>query len=84
MSKLLDMLFGCCAHDRYTFPMSAKMRPHRSEAAAVTGIYVVCLDCGREFAYSWDEMRIVSPKPVSSAVAEGAPSASTEVATIAR
>jgi hypothetical protein len=26
-----------------------------------TGTYVVCLDCGTEFAYDWKKMRILSP-----------------------
>ena len=60
MSKLLDLLLGFCAHDRYTFPISLKPGQHRPEAAKVTGVYVVCLDCGKEFAYSWDEMRVVA------------------------
>jgi hypothetical protein len=60
MSKLLNLLLGFCAHDRCTFPMSLKSGRHRPEAAKVTGVYVVCLACGREFAYSWDQMRVVS------------------------
>jgi len=60
MSKLLDLLLGFCAHDRCTFPISFKPGQPRPEAAKVTGVYVVCLDCGKEFAYSWDEMRMVS------------------------
>lgn len=60
MSKLLDLLLGFCAHDRYTFPISLKPSQHGPEAARITGIYVVCLDCGKEFAYSWEEMRVVS------------------------
>jgi hypothetical protein len=60
MPKLLDLLLGLCAHDRCTFPISVKPGRHRPEAAKVTGVYVVCLDCGKEFAYSWDEMRVVS------------------------
>jgi hypothetical protein len=27
----------------------------------VTGTYVVCLDCGQEFAYDWKKMRVLSP-----------------------
>jgi hypothetical protein len=27
----------------------------------LTGTYVVCLDCGKEFAYDWQEMRVVDP-----------------------
>ena len=60
MFKLLDVLFGC-SHKRYTFPLSAK-GPHRSEAAAMTGTYVVCLDCGKEFAYDWRQMKVVLPR----------------------
>jgi hypothetical protein len=60
MFKLLDVLFGC-THKRYTFPLSAK-GPRRSEAAALTGTYVVCLDCGKEFAYDWRQMKVMVPK----------------------
>jgi hypothetical protein len=60
MSKLLKLLLGFCAHDRYTFPISLKPGQYRPEAAKATGVYVVCLGCGKEFAYSWDEMRVVS------------------------
>lgn len=60
MAKLLDVLLGCCAHDRCTFPISVKPGERRSEAAGVTGIYIVCLDCGKELAYSWEEMKAIS------------------------
>jgi len=58
MAKLLEMLFGC-AHKRYSFPITRRLGPRRSPAAAVTGTYVVCLDCGKEFAYDWQEMKLV-------------------------
>jgi len=58
MRKLLDILFGC-SHANYSFPRTAKAIQRRSEAAAVTGTYVVCLDCGKEFPYDWQEMKIV-------------------------
>ena len=29
-------------------------------------MYVVCVDCGKEFAYSWDEMRVIFASPVRS------------------
>ena len=59
MFKLVDMLFGC-THKRYTFPMTTKSHQWRFGEAAVTGVYVVCLDCGREFAYDWDQMKVLS------------------------
>jgi len=77
MSKLLNVLFGCCTHDRYSFPISARPGQRRSEAARMTGMYVVCLNRGREFAYSWDKMKVVSANPVSAAVAESSLAAST-------
>ncbi len=59
MRNVLDVLFGCW-HKNYTFPITTKAGQRRSEAAAVTGTYVVCLDCGKEFPYSWEEMKVVS------------------------
>lgn len=59
MRNMLDVLFGCW-HKRYTFPITTKPGQRRSEAAAVTGTYVVCLDCGKEFPYDWREMKVVS------------------------
>jgi len=75
MSKLLDLLFGC-RHKRHTFPMSAKPGQRRSEAAAIPGMYVVCLDCGKEFAYDWQQMKMIlspKPKPVSEVVPDSSP-----------
>jgi hypothetical protein len=31
----------------------------RSPAASITGTYVVCLDCGQEFPYDWNKMKLV-------------------------
>ena len=47
MSRLLKFLFGC-GHRRTTFPMTREKKQ----------TYVVCLACGKEFAYDWDEMRL--------------------------
>lgn len=57
IAALVNMLFGCCHRDT-TFPQSARQRCPR--AAYLTGMYVVCVKCGKEFAYDWDEMRIVT------------------------
>jgi hypothetical protein len=51
LSSVFDSLFGC-SHQRTTFPMTPK-RP-----TARLGAYVSCLDCGKEFAYNWNEMRM--------------------------
>jgi hypothetical protein len=60
--SLYDLIFGC-AHKHCSFPITVRGKLRRSEAASVTGTYVVCLDCGKEFAYDWQEMRMVSSKP---------------------
>jgi len=33
---------------------------HRPQAGALTGTYVVCLECGREFPYDWEEMKVIT------------------------
>lgn len=53
MASLRDLLFGCW-HRNYSFPITRE---------ALRGVwrskqtYVVCLDCGAEFAYDWTTMR---------------------------
>lgn len=59
IAKMFDALFGCW-HERYSFPMTAKSNQRRSQAASLTGTYVVCLDCGQEFPYDWQEMKVIS------------------------
>ncbi len=58
LSDLLELFFGCW-HKRYSFPITAKAGQRRG-AAALTGTYVVCLDCGKEFPYDWREMRVIT------------------------
>jgi predicted protein tyrosine phosphatase len=58
--RLLDMVFGC-SHKRCSFPITVRGKLRRSPAASVTGTYVVCLDCGQEFPYDWNEMKLVEP-----------------------
>lgn len=58
LQSLLNAMFGC-THQRTTFPQT----PGRNRTAT----YVVCLDCGKEFAYNWTEMRLghqVTSQPV--------------------
>ncbi len=59
LAGIFDVLFGC-SHKHYSFPITAKPGVRRSEAASVTGTYVVCLDCGKEFAYDWSRMKVVT------------------------
>ena len=59
IGKLVDVLFGC-KHARYSFPVTVRRAKRRPQAAALTGTYVVCLDCGREFGYDWQQMKVIT------------------------
>ncbi len=77
LADVFNMIFGCW-HRRYTFPITAKKGNHNlSPAARVTGTYVVCLDCGAELPYDWNQMKLLS---VNSRAAEAAPLATEPVA----
>ena len=72
--SIFDSLFGC-SHRRTTFPIT----PVRKKGGfgipddTRTGAYVVCLDCGKEFAYDWESMRIGRPVGLPIATAETQP-----------
>ncbi len=59
MTKLINAFFGC-RHARYSFPVTIRGAKRRPQAGALTGTYVVCLECGKEFPYDWQEMRIIT------------------------
>ncbi len=65
-ARVFETLFGCW-HSHLSFPITAKRGPRRNTAASLTGTYVVCLDCGKEFAYDWREMKIVDPSVTNKA-----------------
>jgi hypothetical protein len=56
LTKLFEVIFGC-SHGHYGFPR--KTRSGCSGACFLTGTYVVCLDCGKELAYDWNEMKVI-------------------------
>jgi hypothetical protein len=58
MAKVLEAVFGC-RHARYSFPVTVRGTA-RPQAGALTGTYVACLDCGREFPYDWQEMKVIT------------------------
>jgi hypothetical protein len=59
VAKLIDVVFGCW-HSHYSFPVTIRGAARRPQAGALTGTYVVCLDCGREFPYDWQEMKVIT------------------------
>jgi predicted transcriptional regulator len=58
MATLFNSLFGC-SHRRTTFPITPARRGGFSNS--IKGTYVVCLDCGKEFGYNWQEMKVGQP-----------------------
>ncbi|MDR3764639.1 MAG: hypothetical protein P4M01_11130 [Acidobacteriota bacterium] len=60
LANVFDFLFGC-THQNYSFPMTT--RTHGAHGHAGRSTYVVCLDCGKEFAYDWEHMKIVTGAP---------------------
>ena len=59
IAELFDTVFGC-KHSHYSFPISIRPASRRSSASKLTGTYVACLDCGREFPYDWQEMKVIT------------------------
>jgi len=62
MFRFVASLFGC-AHRRCTFPMTSKKQSRLaadrvSAGRGSRGTYIVCLDCGKEFAYDWQQMKV--------------------------
>ena len=74
LSKLMDAMFGC-RHARYSFPITVRPGSNRYSKSGRAGTYVACLDCGKEFRYDWQEMKIVG-----SQTREAAPSLVTKEA----
>ena len=37
----------------------------RPQAGGLTGTYVACLDCGKEFPYDWQEMKVITSQAES-------------------
>ncbi len=60
--SVFDALFGC-SHKHCSFPITVRGKLRQRAAASVTGTYVVCLDCGQEFPYDWNSMKMVRAKP---------------------
>ena len=59
-ANVLDVLFGCW-HKNYSFPITIrKENRNLYQASSITGTYVVCLDCGKEFPYDWKQMKVLS------------------------
>ncbi len=63
MNQILNSLFGC-SHRRTSFPITPARRAGIAQGSSETlgKTYVACLDCGKEFDYNWDQMRVGAEK----------------------
>lgn len=61
LNSLMNVFFGC-SHRKTSFPITRRSKSLRRNFDT----YIVCLDCGKELPYSWEEMRVVSESPKSS------------------
>jgi len=74
LQSLLNSFFGC-SHRRTTFPLTPVRRAGvQAPGAAHHGTYVTCLDCGKELAYDWEEMRVGKPVSERGRASEAQPS----------
>jgi DNA-directed RNA polymerase subunit RPC12/RpoP len=53
IDNLLNLVFRC-RHRRLSRPMTPAPKPGQGRQEA----YVVCLDCGKQFRYDLDQMRL--------------------------
>lgn len=65
LTKMMNAVFGC-RHSRYSFPITMRAGS-RLGTVVRAGTYVVCLDCGREFNYDWQEMKVAEVQPKKAA-----------------
>jgi len=63
--KVLQIFSLACRHNKTTQPFTASVAsasPQGSDWESVGSgprHYVVCLDCGRKFAYDWQNMKML-------------------------
>lgn len=60
IDTMLNLLWGC-RHRRVTRPIT----PFHKPGTQPGDTYVACLECGRQFHYDLDNMRIGKPMPTS-------------------
>lgn len=56
MIGILDRVFGC-SHKRTTFPIR-RAGASETPAGSPKPAYVACLECGAEFDYDWQAMKM--------------------------
>jgi hypothetical protein len=65
---MLQTIFGAifrCSHQRVSFPQTRR--------GGSPATYIACLECGKEFAYDWKNMRVGQEVDTPRAVGEPQP-----------
>jgi hypothetical protein len=58
IGAVFDLLFSC-KHRRTTFPFTpVKRKTAVNQGEFPDETYVVCLECGKQFSYDWEHMRL--------------------------
>lgn len=74
---MIDSLFNAflgCRHRRTTFPLTPVKRKGE-EDPILNETYVVCLECGKQFVYDWEQMRLGKPVDISDGMPGRSPEA---------
>lgn len=58
--SLADCLYGCSHRTSFPITLAASVTKYEPQSRS-TETYIVCLECGRHFAYDWATMRVIKP-----------------------
>jgi hypothetical protein len=61
--KLIVFSVIRCWHLKKGPVITCRTGQPRSAVASITGTYLVCLGCGKEFAYDLENGRVIDPEP---------------------
>jgi hypothetical protein len=69
IDSIWNLLFRC-QHRKTTFPLTPVRKKNDNNPAET---YIVCLECGRQFTYDWDNMRLGKVADISGGPAPSEP-----------
>lgn len=72
IDTIWNLLFRC-QHRRTTFPLTPARAKGADPNEKQADTYVVCLDCGKQFIYDWEKMRLGGAVDISGEAPEPAP-----------
>jgi hypothetical protein len=61
--QFLASLLPRCRHRKVGPLITLRPGAPRSGVPGLTGTYFVCVKCGKQFAYDWDQMKVIDPEP---------------------